>query len=573
MHLVPHTYFYLESPRRRAPPRSILAFAAMASSDNLIAELEVLPAYMKESMDLGISEVDLLAAHAADVKEKIGNLSDCTMVNATRIQQAIKACPFDKATNKELAQCINAAVTHLAAGTGSAIARPQQKCMNFELYPTDTDWAIIGDPSTPWSTKYAVVVSLCRKLNLVLPSEKTRVRMVECMLLASNMPLERDQEFFRCKDKLAAALAPLQKEKVQKYNHLQVYPSEPKLLPTDLYAKVYNTGGPALREFSVLTTACKDFRKSSSAYKALGSDMSPLYGGQTCRPQISPHEQANAFAVALSQAIGPMFQNIFAGMGAPGASGSSGSSGPDAQPWLRIFGPRGNVAQGAYAPGQCAPLVAGDGCQVVQTPAVPQPQFGPKSGAHAIYTAAASRANEPMPGESPAAKFADDSYEDDDVDGFVAEDTACAVAMSAKAEKAKLTAAAKKRPAAAAEVTKRPAAIADSDGEGDGDGAGAAEGRKAMKAAGGAKAKAMKAASMKRPAAAEPTLPKGFKLDLREHLTKAALRSTCSEGAYTSKAHSLGEKQAKAKDLDPETVKEVRKIAYRMAKEFWDKHA
>ncbi len=527
----------------------------MATSDNLIAELEVLPLYMKESIALGINEVDLIASHAADLKEKIGNLTDCNMVNATRIQKAIKACSFDKATAKELALCINAAVTQLSIGTGIAIARPQQKCMNFELYPTEADWTVISEPSTPWSAKYAVVVSLCRSLNLVLPSEKTRVRMVECMLLANNVPLERDQEFFRSKDKLSASLAPLQKEKAQKCHHLQEYPAEPKLLPTDLYAKVYKNGGPALREFSALTTSCKDFRRSSTAYKALVS--SP--GGQTCRPQISPHDQANVFAAALSQAIGPMFQNMFAGMGAPGASGSSGSA--DVPPWLRIFGPHGNVAQGAYAHGQCAPHAAGDG-GVVQTPAVLQPQFGPKSGAYAIHTAAASRANEPMPGESPIgdAKVADDSYEDDDVDGFAAEDAACAVAMSARATRAK--------------IAKRPAAHAgDIDVEGDGDGAGAAEGRKAMKAVGGAKAKAMKVATMKRPAAAEPTLPKGFKLDLREHLTKAALRSACSEGAYTSKAHSLGEKHAKAKDFDPETVKTVRRIAYRMAKDFWDKHA
>ena len=76
---------------------------------------------------------------------------------------------------------------------------------------------------------------------------------------------------------------------------------------------------------------------------------------------------------------------------------------------------------------------------------------------------------------------------------------------------------------------------------------------------------------MKRPAA-PAMLPKGFKLELGDLLTTKSVRASCSEGAYTSKAHSMGQSQAKAAGLSDEDMKSVRRYAYGVAKAFWLKH-
>ena len=123
----------------------------------------------------------------------------------------------------------------------------------------------MSDGTTPWSLKFERAAIVCKQIGLTLPSEKTRGRILEALLAAHNMPLERDKDFFMLLERLRDALGRLRRADASK--HIEIFPSSPLDLPANIFKRAYPDAGPSMREFMALGEMTKDWRKSSSAYK------------------------------------------------------------------------------------------------------------------------------------------------------------------------------------------------------------------------------------------------------------------------------------------------------------------
>ena len=84
--------------------------------------------------------------------------------------------------------------------------RPGQYCASWELYPTAKDWEVLGDKDTPWSVKIQRVSAICASMGLVLPSEPTRGRILDALLIANELPTERDAAWYKLYDRLSSEL-------------------------------------------------------------------------------------------------------------------------------------------------------------------------------------------------------------------------------------------------------------------------------------------------------------------------------------------------------------------------------
>ena len=183
----------------------------MSKAANLLKEICSIPSLLGLQQDLGMSSSELLTAQFVTVRVKIKLLDGCTTPEAHSLLESIREVGWTTDQNRELAELVGSARLQgdAQAARASAGRRAGQKCNNWELYPTDAYWNIVGDPLTPWSAKYRATVSTARSVGLHLPSEPTVGRMLECILLANGMPLGRDKQFYNSLAKLHSELEPL----------------------------------------------------------------------------------------------------------------------------------------------------------------------------------------------------------------------------------------------------------------------------------------------------------------------------------------------------------------------------
>ena len=182
----------------------------MARLDELVAEIDGIPAYMHETAQL-VSEPEVIKlrdAQATTIGAKIQTLKDLDMKGAVRVKKAIKAAEFTDAQNSNLSSLVDKQIRCTEAAKQR---RNQQKCMSWELFPTETDWSVMGDRNTPWSIKYERAKTVCQNMVLMLPSETTRARILECLLLANNISTKRTQEFYEHLDGFDVVLDTLQR--------------------------------------------------------------------------------------------------------------------------------------------------------------------------------------------------------------------------------------------------------------------------------------------------------------------------------------------------------------------------
>ena len=165
----------------------------------------------------------------------------------------------------------------------------------------------MSDGPTPWSLKFERAATICKKIGLTLPSEKTRGRILEALLAANNMPLERDKGFFKLLERLRDALGRLRRADASE--HIELFPSSPLDLPDDIFARAYPNARPSMREFMALGEMTKDLRKSSSAYKKaheplmlhLSPSPSQEMDGNAARPVGTPMDACMAISRSLGQ--------------------------------------------------------------------------------------------------------------------------------------------------------------------------------------------------------------------------------------------------------------------------------
>ena len=61
--------------------------------------------------------------------------------------------------------------------------------------------------------KFDVVLAVCRAMGLLLPNEKTAGRILEFLFLANKVPLERDAQWFKMRERTSHELDKMQKDK------------------------------------------------------------------------------------------------------------------------------------------------------------------------------------------------------------------------------------------------------------------------------------------------------------------------------------------------------------------------
>ena len=264
----------------------------------LINEIASIPGFLNSSA--GVYDVaELRSSQATSLLARIKLLARMDLKVATRLKTALDEVDWTDDERKLLKGAVDeiASQTSLGAAAKSG-RRAQQRCPNFELFPTASEWVLLADDATPWSTKYHKIKSICKRIGLLLPAAPTRGRMLESMLLCTNMPIERDMGFFKQLDRLTETLDPLQKEPHYAAGHLVDFPNTPDALSKDHFELAYATEPPAKREFRELGGLTRDVRKSSNAYKkAIEPD-----GGHLCT--VAPRTNALEAMGSIAKALG-----------------------------------------------------------------------------------------------------------------------------------------------------------------------------------------------------------------------------------------------------------------------------
>ena len=159
----------------------------------LVQEIEEIycPAYLTESAKLVGDTTEVQKARATTIGAKIRMLKSLGLPEATRLKVTIGKAGWNSATNGWLSDLVDETVAKNALP--KMFKRCTQRCMTWELYPTEKDWELLGDRNAPWSSKFEHTKRFNKKLGLMLPSETTRGRILEALLLANHLPIERDR--------------------------------------------------------------------------------------------------------------------------------------------------------------------------------------------------------------------------------------------------------------------------------------------------------------------------------------------------------------------------------------------
>ena len=506
----------------------------MSTPTKLIAELANLPKFFEEQKQCNLDSdamSELMRAQATCISAKIRSLIECDLRSATELTKAVHGVGWDKETTAKLATLVNEMKNKLEDGNPNA-RRPNQKCSSFNMYLTDIEYTTLADSMTPWSAKFAVVKKRCFFIGLLLPSEKTKGHILECIYVANGLPLEKGKDWFAHLNNIKEALAPLGTVKYP-FEFMTEFPLSPKDLPSETYKHAYETDPPSMKEYRELTFGT--VRQSSTAYKrahtgaeeaesqlALNKKSPPMLN--LCAPSAT---DPNQFMAEACRQIGA--QMLLQGMmkGLP-----STSAGMDPYNMLQCL--RSSADAGASSASHL-PEPKGS-----RSAAEPTGAAEPKAGVRADDSAGTFPMAPPAVDEK-AGACADDSD---------ASEESAAERLRTKATGKGKAAGRMPRPAASASAAKRPASAAPSSGDAD---------PPPMK----------KAKEAKKGGVTESDLPKGFKLNLKEFLSKSVAAKYPSKGAYTSKLYAEGGKQARDKQLSSDDVKLAQKVAHSIGSSFW----
>ena len=257
--------------------------------DVLLAELAALPAYLAESARLVGDIADLKKSLAKSIGAKIDAIDALDLRAATDLKKAMGEISWAPEESSSLAGRIDTKLD--SSPDAKRKRRDIQECKTWELYPTESDWLVLSNKDTPWSIKFDRVKTVCKRIGLFLPSETTRGRMLEALLLANSLPCERDAEFFHLYSRLKNALECLQKDNFTGGKHIHEFP----VSPVDLahYDHSYRDSPPAMREFPELGETTRGVRKSSREYKRVAELV-----------QVTPNTSAHDTHMDLSRRLG-----------------------------------------------------------------------------------------------------------------------------------------------------------------------------------------------------------------------------------------------------------------------------
>ena len=244
----------------------------MATPAQIIEELKSMPTFVEQQKECGLDETaisELLRAQATCISAKMNSLTECDMKAATELCKAINGVGWESDTTAKLAQQVNDIKSKLESG--KPLKRSVQKCTTFNLYLTEKEYDALSDDQTPWSKKFAIVKRRCTMIGLVLPTEKTKGHILECIYVASGLPLEKGKHWFEHLAKIKEALAPLAHSKVP-FEHVNELPLSPMDLDQVVSNHAYSGDErPSMKEYYDLTFGT--VRKSSTAWKsACGED-------------------------------------------------------------------------------------------------------------------------------------------------------------------------------------------------------------------------------------------------------------------------------------------------------------
>ena len=486
------------------------------TTSDIIDEVDGIPGFVQQQGRLGADTNKLKDAQAICILAKIGVLSDCDRKAGTLLTSSCEKVGWPQPLGKQIAIAIQEAVTR--QGSDAKLPkRCSQQCFTWELFPTASQWVTMEDPSTPWSTKFAIAKTVCVSIELLLPLEKTRAHILESILMANGKSVERDREWFQLLARLADVLEPMQKLRAR-FPHRQMFGS-PNDLPRDVYAYAYPSEPPSKRQFLELTGLPKSVRKNSAAFKQAHLPVATV--GVPVMPQLTP-QLASTDLMHLLGFMSAAMQHMQGGNAAAGSSGNSLPAGMITRPNANIHA----LTNGTLTGGGDAPA--------------PESALPGSSLGHDQTDAADTRDDAVADTKDDHDGAAHDAVDPDpalDPDPDAAARAALTLRLNA-ASKASAKATAKATAKGKAKVlTKKPAGKI-----------------------------------LKRPAAAPLSLPKGFRLDLKDVLNKKQLREVPSKDAFATRAYALAGRIASQKGFSEKDVSIARRIGWAQGKAYWAQH-
>jgi hypothetical protein len=159
------------------------------TSLSLLGEPQDAPQLMSVHRDSGMLSHRVSSNFTSNFTSRISSVAGVATEVARDMQAAVNTAEFDGGDATRLADAHTAARSSHASSMSALVRAPVRRCNqyadNIELFLTSDEWGPISDSSQHWSVAHNAWKTVCRRVGLFLPGERTRTRMRELTMAAS----------------------------------------------------------------------------------------------------------------------------------------------------------------------------------------------------------------------------------------------------------------------------------------------------------------------------------------------------------------------------------------------------
>ena len=240
----------------------------MATIGSFMKELAHISKYAGAQAAAGVDKGLIAKSQFEVVMKRINALTSLDYEQASDLVAAItanstKSIGWSESQVLDLTVAVN---TRLNRGSskGTAAKRVNQECDTIELYFTTEEVAELSDPSKSARAKIAVVRKRFQELGIHCASEKLKGRVAQLINEYSGVTEMDANEWYRHLQLVKKALSSLKKLKWD-HEYIVDYQRDPRELPAPVFAAAYPAGtAPGMKSAPGATTP-PDFLRSSAA--------------------------------------------------------------------------------------------------------------------------------------------------------------------------------------------------------------------------------------------------------------------------------------------------------------------
>jgi hypothetical protein len=221
---------------------SLASAMTSPATDVLVQSLRARVAFIAAQAECGIDRSALTDTQVGALLSTIASTPNITLAVATAVTQELNLSPWSATHKLKMAAALaDAQVTPTTKGQ----ARLNQTCNSLETFLTSNDWEFLSNTDLALQPKVEKLASRMVSLGMTCPTEKLLMRGGALLHVAAlnAAPLDPTSKQNLC-IKLKESIKTLDKAKKFPYQHIIIYPAEPKFLPSAVFDFAYGAEQP-----------------------------------------------------------------------------------------------------------------------------------------------------------------------------------------------------------------------------------------------------------------------------------------------------------------------------------------